>query len=276
MNRQQVLELLPGYLDQELSFSESRECERYLEGSEECRIFFAQQRTARAELKLAALRLDAPQALLLRIVAALPFEISDTAQAAETTRKKPLVDRFRRRLGQFGKAGIGAPAWMSAGAMAMSVAVLGLSMGLYLAVPSREQRLTQELVDDHVRSLQSNHLFDVISSNQHTVKPWFNGKLDFAPPVIDLAQQGYPLLGGRLDFVDGRAVAVTVYRYKLHMINLYVWQGSDGGARPHVIEQQGYRVAHWSAARLTYWAITDAGTDELDGFVSNLCVQSAS
>ena len=279
MNRQQVLELLPGYLDQELSFSESRECERYLEGSEECRIFFAQQRAARAELKLAALRVDAPQALLLRIVATLPSEISETAQAtktAEAERKKPPVDRLRQRLGQFGKRGIGAPTWMSAGAMAMSVAVLGLSMGLYLAVPSREQRLTQELVDDHVRSLQSNHLFDVISTNQHTVKPWFNGKLDFAPPVIDLAQQGYPLLGGRLDFVDGRAVAVTVYRSKLHMINLYVWQSSDAGTRPHVIEQRGYHVAHWSVAGLTYWAITDASADELDGFVSNLCEQLAS
>jgi len=273
MNRQQVLELLPGYLDQELSFSESRECERYLEGSEECRIFFAQQRAARAELKLAALREDAPQALLLRIVTTLPSEISETAQAV---RKKPPVDRLRQRLGQFGKRGMGAPTWMSAGAMAMSVAVLGLSMGLYLAVPSREQRLTQELVDDHVRSLQSNHLFDVISTNQHTVKPWFNGKLDFAPPVIDLAQQGYPLLGGRLDFVDGRAVAVTVYRYKQHMINLYVWQSSDAGTRPHVIEQRGYHIAHWSVAALTYWAITDASADELDGFVSNLCEQLAS
>ena len=273
MNRQQVLELLPGYLDQELSFSESRECERYLEGSEECRIFFAQQRAARAELKLAALREDAPQALLLRIVTTLPSEISETAQAV---RKKPPVDRLRQRLGQFGKRGMGAPTWMSAGAMAMSVAVLGLSMGLYLAVPSREQRLTQELVDDHVRSLQSNHLFDVISTNQHTVKPWFNGKLNFAPPVVDLAQQGYPLVGGRLDYLNGRPVAVMVYRYELHPINLYVWPGNDAGDRPHIYQQQGYHLAHWSAAGMNYWAISDAGDMELNGFITNLLAHPAS
>jgi anti-sigma factor RsiW len=152
---------------------------------------------------------------------------------------------------------------------------LSVSMSLYLAVPSPEQRLTQELVDDHVRSLQSNHLFDVISTDKHTVKPWFNGKLDFAPPVIDLAQQGYPLVGGRLDFLHGRPVAVMVYSYKLHPINLYVWPGDDAGAVPHIQERQGYHLAHWSAAGMNYWAITDAGENELDGFIADLRAQPA-
>jgi anti-sigma factor RsiW len=133
------------------------------------------------------------------------------------------------------------------------------------------------LVDDHVRSLQFNHLSDVISTDRHTVKPWFDGKLDFAPPVVDLAQQGYPLVGGRLDYLNGRAVAVMVYRYKLHPINLYVWPGNDAGAPPpRIYEQQGYHLAHWSAAAMNYWAITDAGEAELNGFITDLLAHPAS
>lgn len=161
--------------------------------------------------------------------------------------------------------------------MAFSVIALMWSAGLYLSAPSGETRLTHELVDDHIRSLQFNHLSDVISTDRHTVKPWFDGKLDFAPPVVDLAQQGYPLVGGRLDYVNGRTVAVMVYRYKLHPINLYVWPGNDAGAPPPgIYEQQGYHLAHWSTAGMNYWAITDAGETELNGFITNLLAHPAS
>jgi anti-sigma factor RsiW len=164
----------------------------------------------------------------------------------------------------------------SVGAMVVSLVALTWSAGLYLSMPSGDTHLTQELVDSHVRSLQFDHLYDVISTDRHTVKPWFDGKIDFAPPVVDLAQQGYPLVGGRLDYLNGRAVAVMVYRYKLHPINLYVWPGSDAGATPHIYERQGYHLAHWSAAGMNYWAITDAGETELNGFITGLRAHPAS
>lgn len=261
MDHQQVLELLPGYLDQELSLSEALAFERHLEDCEECRQVYAQHRAASAQLKQAELRVEVPLALRQRIEAALP---------REPVPRETLGERFKRWNAGWSRT------WMPLGATAVSVAVLGASMSLYLMAPSPEQRLTQELVDDHIRSLQSDHLMDVISTDKHTVKPWFNGHLDFAPPVIDLAQQGYPLVGGRLDFLSGRAVAVMVYRYKLHPINLYVWPGSDTGAQARVFERRGYHLAHWSAAGMNYWAITDAGADELGGFITDLRARSAS
>jgi len=261
MDHQQVLELLPAYLDQELSLSETRELERHLDSCEACRQSYALQCDASAQLRHAELRIDAPPALLQRIETALPRQSAPQISLGE---------RFRLWLASRSSN------WAALGAMAMSLAVLSISVNLYRQIPSPEQRLTQELVDDHVRSLQSNHLFDVISTDKHTVKPWFNGKLDFAPPVIDLAQQGYPLVGGRLDFLNGRAVAVMVYRYKLHPINLYVWPGNDAGPTPTIFEQKGYHLAHWSAAGMTYWAITDAGVQELNGFITDLRAPPAS
>ena len=261
MDHQQALELLPAYLDRELSLSEARELERHLDSCEACRQAYALQCDASSQLRQAELRIDAPAALLQRIEAALP---------RHTAPQLALGERFKRWLSRRSSN------WTALGAMAMSLAVLSVSVNLYRQAPSPEQGLTQELVDDHVRSLQSNHLFDVISTDKHTVKPWFNGKLDFAPPVIDLAQQGYPLVGGRLDFLNGRAVAVMVYRYKLHPINLYVWPGNEAGPTPSIVEHRGYHLAHWSRAGMTYWAITDAGPQELNGFITDLLAQIAS
>ena len=261
MDHAQAFELLPGYIDQELSLSEALEFEHHLAGCEQCKQAYAQHRHVSAQLRQADLRVNAPAELVKRIKAALPG-------------RRPLWQRLREQFSPW--SGGGSLAWAPTGAMVMSVVALTWSVGLYLSVPSSETRLTQELVDDHVRSLQFNHLSDVISTDRHTVKPWFNGKLDFAPPVVDLAQQGYPLVGGRLDYLDGRPVAVMVYRYKLHPINLYVWPGNDAGTAPHIYQQQGYHLAHWSAAGMNYWAITDAGDNELNGFIADLRAHSAS
>ncbi|MGT2429036.1 anti-sigma factor family protein [Cupriavidus basilensis] len=261
MDHKQAFELLPGYLDQELSLSEALEFERHLADCEQCQQVYAQHRQVSAQLRQADLRVEAPQELVKRIKAALPV-------------RRTLWQRLGERFGRW--SGGGSLAWAPAGAMLMSVVALTWSLGLYLSVPSSETRLTQELVDNHIRSLQVNHLSDVISTDRHTVKPWFDGKLDFAPPVVDLVQQGYPLVGGRLDYLNGRAVAVMVYHYKLHPINLYVWPGNDAGATPRIYAQQGYHLAHWSAAGMNYWAITDAGEAELSGFITNLRAHPAS
>lgn len=261
MDHEQAFELLPGYIDEELSLSEAREVERHLTDCPQCQAVVEQQRHASTQLRQADLRVEAPPELVKRVRAALPLRPS-----------------LWQRLRSGGAAGRGDASlgWAPFGAMAVSFAALAWSAGLYLSTPPRDAHLTQELVDSHVRSLQFDHLYDVISTDRHTVKPWFDGKLDFAPPVIDLAQQGYPLVGGRLDYLNGRAVAVMVYRYKLHPINLYVWPGNDVGATPHMEERKGYHLAHWSAAGMNYWAITDAGESELNGFISGLRAHSAS
>jgi len=123
----------------------------------------------------------------------------------------------------------------------------------------------QELVASHVRSLVGNHLMDVVSTDQHTVKPWFDGKLDFAPPVRDLADQGYPLAGGRLDYIEGRTVAAMIYHRALHPINLYVWPAV--GVEPMRVEtMRGYNVVSWSKGGFAFRAVSDLNAAELQDF----------
>jgi anti-sigma factor RsiW len=127
-----------------------------------------------------------------------------------------------------------------------------------------DRQLAREIVSDHIRSLQASHLTDVLSTDNHTVKPWFNGKLDFSPPVEDLAARGFELVGGRLDYLGGRPVAALVYRRRLHVVNVFTWPGSAGENRPaSVLSLQGYNVMRWSHAGMDYWAVSDLGSPEL-------------
>jgi anti-sigma factor RsiW len=123
----------------------------------------------------------------------------------------------------------------------------------------------------HLRSLQGDHLTDVQTSNQHTVKPWFNGKVDVAPPVVDLTAQGFTLVGGRLDYIDGKAVASIVYRRRTHVINLFVAPGAASGHRGAKLEKvQGFNIRRWNAQGLDFWAVSDIDPGELQEFGSKL------
>ena len=189
-----------------------------------------------------ALQFEAPASLRTKIEASLPASMP---RAARTSRRS-LLQGFA-----LGTA--------LSSAIAASVVVMMLR-------GDDDQRMIGEAVSAHLRSLQADHLTDVLSTDQHTVKPWFNGRIDFAPPVIDLTAQGFTLIGGRLDYIDAKAVASLVYQRRKHVINLFVSQ-SSGIERARGSETvQGFNVRRWSAGGLTFIAVSDINADELQEF----------
>jgi anti-sigma factor RsiW len=147
-------------------------------------------------------------------------------------------------------------------------AACAAAISLLIVLPERND-VVGEVVADHIRALQPGHLEDVVSTDQHTVKPWFDGRIDFAPPVKDFAAEGFPLRGGRLDYLDGRPVAALVYQRDKHIIDLYVWPGS--GVSPRLIGDttiQGYNVVHWTAGGMDFWAVSDVERSQLDDFAA--------
>jgi len=154
--------------------------------------------------------------------------------------------------------------WGLASGFAAAFALM-LAVGVYLAMPGADERLADDIVAAHVRSLMVDHAFDVASSDSHTVKPWFAGKLDYSPPVVDLAAQGFALVGGRLDYLDRRPVAALVYKHRQHLINLFILPAARG-ARPRSLDQQGFHLAAWDRAGMTWWAVSDLNAQELAQF----------
>ena len=146
-------------------------------------------------------------------------------------------------------------------------AALAVVLTLIAVLPRTSDPLLEDLVAGHVRSLQADHLVDVAATDQHTVKPWFNGKLDFSPPVHDFSGRGFPLIGGRLDYVGGRPVAALVYGRRQHLINVFLWPAvgaAPGG--PAAVTHQGYRLLHWTTSDYTCWVVSDLAPPELDDF----------
>ena len=140
----------------------------------------------------------------------------------------------------------------------------------FLVLSPAEQGLTEQVIAGHVRALQPGHLEDVPSTDQHTVKPWFDGRIDFAPPVKDLAPNGFPLQGGRLDYIGGRPVAALIYQRDKHIINLFEWPATgDLKLAPEFTERNGYNVLHWVDNNTELWAVSDVAPDQLHKFVSD-------
>ncbi|VVD68660.1 transmembrane transcriptional regulator (anti-sigma factor) [Pandoraea aquatica] len=171
--------------------------------------------------------------------------------------------------------------WLFGGAGGAILGGLAVAMALLVTRPPAPAQVQdpvaqtglqpQEIVSSHVRALLSQHPIDVISTDQHTVKPWFNGRLDYAPPVVDLADKGFPLAGGRLDYVGGRTVSVLIYHTDKHPIDVYVYPARDkASAAPMITGSDGYAIARWRRNGMTYWAITDAEPSHLRVFVEAL------
>jgi anti-sigma factor RsiW len=158
--------------------------------------------------------------------------------------------------------------WTGAAGFGLGAAcAAGLS---FLILVPQQPGLVGQVVASHIRALQPGHLEDVPSTDQHTVKPWFDGRIDFAPPVKDLATQSFPLRGGRLDYVDGRPVAALVYQHAKHFIDLFVWPAPAGAAQPpQTATRQGYNVVHWRQDGMTLWAVSDMEADLLRKFAED-------
>jgi anti-sigma factor RsiW len=251
MDHKQVQSLAGAWLDGELPADSQAGIEAHLAGCADCRAEVDAERAFLARLKSTATYHQAPGDLAARLSQALRAEEPDDV----TDNVVALKPRARRE-----------SPWRAMALAASFVLAVLLSGGVgYLgSLPASGDQITQQIVDSHVRSLLANHLMDVISTDQHTVKPWFNGHLDTAPPVHDFAAEGFPLIGGRLDYIDHRTVAAMIYRHGLHPINLFVWADpAKTAGQPSVTERQGYNIRHWVQGDLTYWLISDVEADQL-------------
>jgi len=182
--------------------------------------------------------------------------------APDALRRRVAVHASRSPLAAL-KGRIELPVWGFAGAAA---AAMTLAAGLTVAValPQSTDTLSREVVSNHVRSLMVDHLSDVASSDQHTVKPWFAGKLAFSPPVEDLSAEGYQLLGGRLDYLDGKTVAALIYQRRQHRINVFVWPAATAAKVERSSTINGYNTIAWTQDGLRLWAVSDLNAKELE------------
>jgi anti-sigma factor RsiW len=243
MNCEEANVLLHALLDGELDAGHAREVEQHVASCARCAAQLRGYREMRTAMAAADLRHVPSQDLRRRLDAALP-----KAQPSAPTRRA-LLQGFL----------------LGGGASAVAAA----SIATIVFQNSQEQQLLSEVLSAHLRSLQAEHLTDVMSSDRHTVKPWFNGRLDVAPPVIDLTAQGFTLIGGRLDHIEGKAVAAIVYRRRTHVVNLFVRQATSGERRSTGNETvQGFNVRRWTEQGLSLIAISDINAEELQEFSS--------
>ncbi len=245
MNCHEIHPLLHAYVDSELDLMPSLEVDRHLQHCAACAAMKRSLESLRANLRNADLAYRAPEALRARIRQSV---------AAESEEEMPL--RTSRP-------------WMW---QLLALGSLGFAIVTLMLQPagsSSSDRLADEAISGHVRSLMAGHLMDVVSTDQHTVKPWFNGKIDFAPEVKDFTAQGFPLVGGRLDYLEGQTVAALVYKRNQHTINAFVWP-TKATVPTTIQERRGYTVINRDLNGLHYCIVSDLNGKELQEFANLL------
>lgn len=264
MNCQEISELMDGYLDGELDPISSRKIEQHLEGCQKCEQAYAAHASLAQAITRGAPYYKASTELRQRVQSSLRDAVGKSASGApQENQVRVTRSRAERR-----PIAPGIPwNWLGLAAAIVLAAVLGSSLLPQLRQPAPDQFLATQLIASHVRSLMANHLTDVPSSDQHTVKPWLDEKLDFAAPVVDLSGNGFPLIGGRLDYLDNHPVAALIYQRRKHFINLFVWpSGPDASRTQKTITRQGYNLLHWTDGDFNYWAVSDVSAGDLQTF----------
>ena len=265
MNCEEATKLMDGYLDSELDPITSQKIEQHLRECPKCDQAYKIHGS------------------LIRVIGnATPY------YKAPAELREQIQSSLRDAVGAKDKGGSGQPGqlsvprpqgerrpvlspvpwnWLALTAAIMLGALITAVFLPRMRPPNADQFLATQLIASHVRSLMANHLMDVPSSDQHTVKPWLDAKLDFAAPVADLSSQGFPLIGGRLDYLNNHSVAALVYQKRKHFINLFIWPTTpEDSTAQTMVEREGYHLVHWSDGDFTYWAVSDVNPSDLQNF----------
>jgi len=248
MDCNETRRLLEADADGELDLVRHLEIEAHLRTCPDCTRLAENLRARRAALRTSLPRFTAPPQLAEKIRAALRAETPSPATPARSPRAKIIF-----------------PVWRIAGLTA-SIAVALVAGYSWGGARARSDLLLDEAISDHVRSLLVSHLTDVTSTDQHTVKPWFAGKLDFSPTVVDLAAEGFPLAGGRLEHLDGRPAAALVFHRRQHAINVFIWPAASSAVSPRRAERDGYHTESWKQSDLNFLAVSEIPASELARF----------
>ena len=250
MNCQECHDFIDPYIDNELDVAAAILVQQHLRDCSQCQPLLESRKALRALLNNPQLQFEVPDSLRRKIQSALP---AATSSARQRSGGRSVIPWFSVPLAL-------------AAAFAVVFGLVFLNQGKILD-RSRGNALVEEVVSSHVRSLLATHLLDVPSTDQHTVKPWFDGKLKFSPPVLDFTTHGFRLIGGRLDYINGREVAALVYQRNKHIINLFIFPSEAG--RTEVVqsfEKDGYNVLHWDRDGFEFWAVSDVNAGDLRAF----------
>ena len=265
MNCEEATKLMDGYLDSELDPITSQKIEQHLRECPKCDQAY--------KIHGSLIRVIGNATPYYKVPAELREQIQSSLRDAVGAKDKG-------GSGQPGQLSVPRPQgerrpvlshvpwnWLALAAAIMSGALITAVFLPRMRPPNADQFLATQLIASHVRSLMANHLMDVPSSDQHTVKPWLDAKLDFAAPVADLSSQGFPLIGGRLDYLNNHSVAALVYQKRKHFVNLFIWPTTpEDSTAQTMVEREGYHLVHWSDGDFTYWAVSDVNPSDLQNF----------
>ena len=265
MNCQEIADLMDGYLDGELDALTSQKIEQHLRDCPKCEQAYEVETAMAHAISQAAPYYKAPLELRERIQVSLREAIgAPTSRGAAGAGLLPVRRPEAVRRGVFFDMPWN---WLALAAAIVLAAIVASSFLPRVRQPGADQFLATQLIASHVRSLMASHLTDVASSDQHTVKPWLDVKLDFAAPVVDLSGDGFPLVGGRLDYLDNHSAAALVYQRRKHFINLFIWPTTPADSKEQkMVEREGYHLVHWIDGDFTYWAVSDVGVGDLQSF----------